>query len=206
MRLFPVLGAAAMALGIGSTHASAVEFKGSTTGCFGAPCTAHSTATDHTLKFTGSSPFDVSLTAPATSVAVNLGSFTLTNSGLFNPYIFNGDSFDLKVNFTSPALTTANIFADVTGFITVLGGLVYVDFSPQTVTYSGGSFLLSVHDVLLGTTLFDRRDVDLLTGTITMSSAVPEPSTWAMMMLGFAGLGFLTYRRRRQSRDTLASA
>jgi hypothetical protein len=27
-------------------------------------------------------------------------------------------------------------------------------------------------------------------------SAVPEPSTWAMMILGFAGVGFLAYRRR----------
>jgi hypothetical protein len=27
-------------------------------------------------------------------------------------------------------------------------------------------------------------------------SAVPEPSTWAMMILGFAGIGFMTYRRR----------
>lgn len=27
-------------------------------------------------------------------------------------------------------------------------------------------------------------------------AAVPEPSTWAMMMLGFAGLGFLAYRRK----------
>ncbi len=26
--------------------------------------------------------------------------------------------------------------------------------------------------------------------------AVPEPSTWAMMILGFAGVGFITYRRR----------
>lgn len=26
--------------------------------------------------------------------------------------------------------------------------------------------------------------------------AVPEPSTWAMMFLGFAGLGFMAYRRR----------
>ena len=26
--------------------------------------------------------------------------------------------------------------------------------------------------------------------------AIPEPSTWAMMLLGFAGLGFLGYRRR----------
>ncbi|MBR0691430.1 PEP-CTERM sorting domain-containing protein [Bradyrhizobium manausense] len=27
-------------------------------------------------------------------------------------------------------------------------------------------------------------------------TAVPEPSTWAMMILGFAGVSFLTYRRR----------
>ncbi len=27
-------------------------------------------------------------------------------------------------------------------------------------------------------------------------TAVPEPSTWAMMGLGFAGLGFAAYRRR----------
>jgi hypothetical protein len=25
---------------------------------------------------------------------------------------------------------------------------------------------------------------------------VPEPSTWAMMILGFSGVGFMTYRRR----------
>ncbi|MEH2496253.1 hypothetical protein V1294_002732 [Bradyrhizobium sp. AZCC 1678] len=27
--------------------------------------------------------------------------------------------------------------------------------------------------------------------------AVPEASTWAMMILGFAGIGVLAYRRRR---------
>ena len=27
-------------------------------------------------------------------------------------------------------------------------------------------------------------------------SAVPEPSTWAMMILGFAGIGFMAYRRK----------
>lgn len=29
-----------------------------------------------------------------------------------------------------------------------------------------------------------------------MTPAVPEPSTWAMMILGFAGIGFLAYRRK----------
>ncbi len=32
-----------------------------------------------------------------------------------------------------------------------------------------------------------------LTGYI---QAVPEPSTWAMLLLGFAGLGFMAYRRK----------
>jgi hypothetical protein len=94
VKLLSVLGIAAIAAVIGSTQASAVEFTGSTMGCFGINCTAHTSATDHTLKFTGTSLFDASLASPATSVAVTLGSFTLTNTGLFNPYIFNGDHFD----------------------------------------------------------------------------------------------------------------
>jgi hypothetical protein len=27
------------------------------------------------------------------------------------------------------------------------------------------------------------------------TGSVPEPSTWAMMLIGFAGLGFAAYRR-----------
>jgi len=31
-----------------------------------------------------------------------------------------------------------------------------------------------------------------------ITTAVPEPSTWAMMLLGFFGVGFLAYRRKSQ--------
>jgi hypothetical protein len=30
----------------------------------------------------------------------------------------------------------------------------------------------------------------------SVTSAVPEPSTWAMMILGFCGIGFMAYRRK----------
>lgn len=30
-------------------------------------------------------------------------------------------------------------------------------------------------------------------------TGVPEPSTWAMMILGFSGVGFIAYRRRKQT-------
>ena len=33
---------------------------------------------------------------------------------------------------------------------------------------------------------------------VSTSSAVPEPSTWAMMLLGFAGLGFAFGQSRRK--------
>ncbi len=33
-----------------------------------------------------------------------------------------------------------------------------------------------------------------------VSSGVPETSTWAMMMIGFAGLGFVAHRRAVQKR------
>ena len=33
-------------------------------------------------------------------------------------------------------------------------------------------------------------------GTLAVS-AVPEPSTWAMMILGFCGIGFMAYRRKQ---------
>jgi hypothetical protein len=32
-------------------------------------------------------------------------------------------------------------------------------------------------------------------------SAVPEPSTWAMMIVGFASVGFMAYRRRGRGRS-----
>jgi hypothetical protein len=38
------------------------------------------------------------------------------------------------------------------------------------------------------------------------TAAVPEPATWAMMLLGFACLGFAGYRRARQNTPVLAAA
>lgn len=40
-------------------------------------------------------------------------------------------------------------------------------------------------------------------GTFNIS-AVPEPSTWAMMILGFFGLGFMGYRRRAKLASAIA--
>ena len=43
------------------------------------------------------------------------------------------------------------------------------------------------------------------TVVITFANAVPEPSTWATMILGFVGIGTLAYRRRNQVSGLTAS-
>jgi hypothetical protein len=58
----------------------------------------------------------------------------------------------------------------------------------------GGSYLASVFtDQVLTTGGGSRAD-----GSISIT-AVPEPSTWAMMLMGFAGLGWLAQTRRRKT-------
>lgn len=39
----------------------------------------------------------------------------------------------------------------------------------------------------------------IMLSEVQFSSAVPEPSTWFMMIAGFAGLGFMAYRRKAQT-------
>jgi PEP-CTERM motif len=35
--------------------------------------------------------------------------------------------------------------------------------------------------------------------SVTLTSTVPEPAIWAMMLLGFAGIGFIAYRRTKKA-------
>ena len=61
--------------------------------------------------------------------------------------------------------------------------------------------LLGTPDFLTGSGALDIPGMDGIWGpNIFLGSpsfATPEPSTWAMMALGFAGLGFAGYRRAR---------
>jgi hypothetical protein len=75
----------------------------------------------------------------------------------------------------------------------------------ESVTFSagaGGTFGTFVVDSSVLTTgavdySFETSNIGTFTGTVDGPvAAVPEPSTWAMMILGFLGLGLLAYRRR----------
>jgi uncharacterized protein YjiS (DUF1127 family) len=74
------------------------------------------------------------------------------------------------------------------------GGLAATGFDlagPQL--YSGPE---SSPTLLAGTFNLTPDGGSDVTAQLVVAAAVPEPSTWAMMILGFAGVGFMAYRRK----------
>jgi hypothetical protein len=126
--------------------------------------------------FTNNGP-GASAVGASFSVAQGIGSLLFS----FTVNDNNGTVADGSNNFNpltgNQNSTTPNFFVT---FFQAGGGL------GQTVTNSG---LIALDDGGAG----PDRDYD-----------VPEASTWAMMLLGFAGVGFLAYRRRPQAAFRLA--
>jgi len=115
-------------------------------------------------------------------------SFDLANNATFTRAVFNIDatingSVDLLVsgiNINGGTFTQSlSVNANGQNFYTVdsiLGQLM----TSISLTGAGNTRFTDVAQVRLG----------------GVAPAVPEPSTWAMMILGFAGVGFMAYRRR----------
>jgi hypothetical protein len=84
----------------------------------------------------------------------------------------------------------------------IAGGCGAVDWANTPTVFnfgSGGSFSL-----VLGDATFRTPGTANISGTFTyISPSVPEPATWAMMLLGFGAVGF-AMRRSRLSRGQIA--
>ncbi|MBR0697801.1 PEP-CTERM sorting domain-containing protein [Bradyrhizobium lablabi] len=169
-----------------------IVISGTTDGCFGSGCSAGAGSSESIshLTFTDGS-FSGTTVNNLLSVS-SFGVFSLANGT--NDY--DGTSFTLFLDFTAPPGTSpdpGNFLAAITGSVHGNTGSLHVDFSsvPTVFTYNGGTFSLVIND--LDVAVGGSTNVS---GLFTATPAVPEPTTWAMMLLGFAGLGFLAYRRR----------
>lgn len=191
-----------------------ITYIGYTNGCFSLTCpppntSALQTATLGGLTYTNST-FDVTsvglLASIGDNVATpnvdNLGSFSLTGS----PFTYTGQEFQLRVTFTAPPGTIPGTWVEtalLTGAVTsASNGALFIDFDngPTPFTFDGGSFDLFINDV----DLTPGGSIALSGRTVGQIAAVPEPATWAMMLLGFAGVGYMASRRRNQTAPAAA--
>ena len=141
------------------------------------------------------------------SLQTSLGSFATNASGSYDQHLFtpDGTGSNNSTAFQTAILTTNNLLANTTYSITYSGDDdVFLALGNQVISQDGGvhaigqlntvTFNTGALDDPLKIFFADRYNVQSeLSFTI---SAVPEPSTWAMLLLGFAGVGFMAYRRK----------
>lgn len=115
-------------------------------------------------------------TAPTGTLQPGFGSLT---AGLTGNWSGTSNHFAGPIDFDIAGVSVSNFVANSKGFFAVVDGL-----GPNGTGEIGGNM-----------------------GTIgtTRTVGTPEPSTWAMLLIGFAGLGFAGYRKAKTARTFSAA-
>jgi PEP-CTERM motif len=147
------------------------------------------------------------LSIDVTSGVVTAADITLSGYPVFNDIVAQGGLFQ-----ADPGTTAVQIF-DAESALLQLAFTTPTAPGGSLVGFTGGSIFSESISVIPCTpsncpdaefvqlTAFvPSQDVDVITGsvgTVAAIASVPEPSTWAMMLLGFFGIGFMAYRRKQ---------
>jgi hypothetical protein len=130
-------------------------------------------------------------TGPASSVPVD------AYNTIIGPSSFGGGG---QTNASSGSGDLVGIFVGLgNGNLIIPSGYVSDSALSDTATYTGQTFSSlgltpGVYEWKWGPGANQTFTLDIAAG------AVPEPSTWAMMALGFAGLGLVGYRKTRSAK------
>jgi hypothetical protein len=138
-----------------------------------------------------------------------LGAVNINAAGFYNSSDFSVDYLINPYQISSDPNVLTITFAPTTAF-----GLDFSTFNKGPAAFELSNSFGTTVDPTLGfenSQFIGFVSTDMLSSlTLTVSSteswvvtdvttavaAVPEPSTWAMMLLGFAGVGFMAYRRK----------
>jgi hypothetical protein len=203
MRNFSKLAVAALLIGTSVPASAAVTI------CLGGGC-APQTGTNVLLNTgdTGTSVQGTLNNAPGTVTLTSTESLSLPASGaarvsatdgiLDNPLTFTfDDGLISALEFNINALTNGDVFftfagGDSDGQVTTLYDLA--SNGQNFFNAFNGTFKSVTMTFANGATVEDVRQFRMSAASPT--AAVPEPATWAMMLLGFGAIGFGMRRRR----------
>jgi hypothetical protein len=170
---------------------------------------ANPTVTDYsfdggpTIPFGGSLSNEGMWTPTASGTSKDLYSFVGCGGCDGSLNTSNVDAIETTLGLGStPTFNVFNLvlplgFSSNTDFVTVDGS-----FSLGTIIAPLASDIVMQTNGKTRTTFYDTS----WTNTGVVNDAVPEPSTWAMLLIGFAGLGFAGYRKAHSARTALSAA
>ena len=193
-RLKFLITAGVLLLGVGAANATTYNFTGLFTsgpvvGCCATdpPSPFSADTLSGTLTYTGSP----SQTGSITGLTAVTGNPSLSFSTIST--VFYGDGYDIVIlPSTTPGSWLTMGFdvwcfycegPPVTDLIYGVGGTLSTGAEP-TIAYGGGGTI---------TTFGPITETGFV---LSATPAVPEPSRWAMLLLGFAGIGFMAHRRK----------
>ena len=163
---------------------------------------------------------NITYTLTLDSVSGNTGNFTLDISGIntgadansgrtgFDAFAFTDPTIGTAISGTSAGFTfysyglnsggckqsEANFFC-FGGLYTLAAGATTASIDFSVTSDTAGSWTNWSPSFKIDW-IGSANNYDLVSQPITVNGGVPEPATWAMMLLGFAGVG-MTMRRRR---------
>jgi PEP-CTERM motif len=139
-----------------------------------------------------------SVTFDATTSSSFSGTHTLTVDAIQTDITGTGNTlstFTVNGLINDPGPTTESTFADGALLASHTFPVALLDGAFGPVSAATGAFTSDETQFAINFTAASQS----FGGSAQLTTGVPEPSTWAMMLLGFAGLGLLGYRKTRSA-------
>ncbi len=128
------------------------------------------------------------------------GTFTTTGGG---PSTFQNVLFALTVTQTSPTAGNTLVDADINGTVAAIqGGLIWAPVSPTTFSIGAVDYTISTDALTNGVRIDPPGQGGAISSPQTIRgfvTTVPEPSTYALMVAGLAGIAVMARGRRRSA-------
>lgn len=127
------------------------------------------------------------------------GSGTFITGSAASPYLITNVTGTETYQGVSDTITGISTYAGADNLLVFPANPQFVDFSGISFATTGDAFGIGWTGSAYGIAQFSTNPSGACCGVNPIEftvTAVPEPSTWAMMILGFTSLGFMAYRRK----------
>jgi hypothetical protein len=165
-------------------------------GAIGATALAMASAANAVENITPINSIFLNLGGSAGFGADVLGQASIADSFLFTLLgDYDANSQVSSISLSGNDIDFTSIYVDIND---IAHAFYQTQFDPLTETWQLDPIFLAAgdHTIYVNGNLGDSQNGSYV-GNINITSAVPEPRTWAMLLLGFGAIGFALRRRRR---------